>query len=39
MNKILDENKDSVPRDTHQAVVNKLQNTTDKSLTSAIKET
>lgn len=39
MNKILEESRDSVARETHQAAVNKLQNITDKSLNGAIKET
>ena len=39
MNKILEEGRDSVGRDIHTAAVNKLQNLTDKSLSSAIKET
>ena len=38
LNKILEEGRDSVPRDTHQAAVNKLQNLSDKTLSSSIKE-
>ena len=39
LNKILEDGRDSVSRDAHDVVVSKLQNLTDRSLNSAIKET